>query len=56
VLQKDKIKFIVFAILAITIGISLYIVGKDSIIMKYVSGFCLATWLITMFILNKKTK
>ncbi len=55
-LKKDKIKFIVLAILVTILGISLMLVGKESPIMKYVSGFCLAAWLITMFTLNKKFK
>jgi len=55
-LQKDKIKFIVFGILAIVLISALLIVGKESVVMKYVSGACLAAWLITMFMLNKKFK
>jgi len=55
-LKKDKIKFLIFGILASLLIISLIIVGKDAIVMKYISGFCLGTWLITMFILNKKFK
>jgi hypothetical protein len=46
----------VFAILASLLVIALTIVGKDDVIMKYVSGFCLVAWLVTMFILNKKYK
>ena len=55
-LKKDKIKFIVFAILVIILVASLIIVGQESVIMKYVSGFCLAAWLLRMFIINKKSK
>jgi hypothetical protein len=47
---------LVFAILAALLVGALIIVGKDSIIMKYVSGFCLIAWLVTMFVLNKKFK
>jgi len=54
--KKDKIKFIVLAILAAILITSLLIVGKESIVMKYVSGICLITWLITMFTLNKRYK
>ena len=55
-LKKDKIKFLVFAILASILITALILFGKESIIMKYVSGFCLISWLITMFIINKKFK
>ena len=54
--QKDKIKFIVFAVLAIVLISALLIVGKEHVIMKYVSGACLAIWLVTMFVINKKFK
>jgi hypothetical protein len=55
-LGKDKIKLIVIAILLSSIGITYFMVGKESIIMKYVSGGALAIWLITMFFTNKKPK
>jgi len=55
-LQKDRIKFIVFAALAVILITALIIVGQEHVIMKYVSGTCLAVWLTTMFILNKKFK
>ena len=55
-LQKDKIKFMVFAALAVVLITALVIVGQEHVIMKYVSGTCLAVWLTTMFILNKKFK
>jgi len=55
-LQKDKIKFTVFAGLAVILIAALTIVGQEHVVMKYVSGACLAVWLTTMFILNKKFK
>ena len=55
-LQKDKIKFTVFAALAVILITALVLVGQEHVIMKYVSGACLAIWLSTMFILNKKFK
>jgi len=56
VLTKDKIKFIVLAVLVVLLITVLMLVGKESPVMKYVSGFCLAAWIITMFVLNKKDK
>jgi hypothetical protein len=53
-LKKDKIKTIVIAILISLLASSFFIFGKDSSEMKYVSGFCLLTWLGTMFFVNKK--
>jgi len=55
-LQKDKIKFMVFSALAVVLITVLIIVGQEHVIMKYLSGTCLAVWLTTMFILNKKFK
>tara|TARA_B100000809_G_scaffold265823_1_gene325908 strand:+ start:769 stop:912 length:144 start_codon:yes stop_codon:yes gene_type:complete len=46
----------VFASLAAILIAALVLVGQEHIIMKYVSGACLAIWLTTMFILNKKFK
>lgn len=53
-LKKDKIKIIVISILIGLLASSFFIFGKDSAEMKYVSGFCLVVWLITMFVVNKK--
>lgn len=55
-LQKDKIKIIVVLILVITMGLTYSFVGKESGIMKSVSGASLIIWLLTLFFLNKKYK
>jgi len=52
--KKDKIKALVALGLVVIAITSFLIVGKESVIMKYVSGGCLVTWLATMFFLNKK--
>lgn len=55
-LKKDKIKIAVVSILIVLLITSYIIVGKDSVVMKYVSGFCLLAWIATMVITNKKYK
>jgi len=52
-LKKDKIKIAVVSTLVVLLISSYIIVGKDSIVMKYVSGFCLLAWVATMVITNK---
>lgn len=54
--KKDKIKVIVIAILLVIIIVGYLLYGKDATEMKYISGFCLITWVATMFIVNKKFK
>lgn len=53
-LKRDKIKVVVIAVLLVLLGISYFLFGKESPIMKYTSAFCLIAWLATMFIVNKK--
>lgn len=53
--QKDKIKALVALTLIIIVLGTFFIVGKEAILMKYVSGAALIIWLTTMFWLNKKS-
>ena len=55
-LKKDKIKIVIIVILLVLLGVSYFLFGKESPIMKYTSAFCLIAWLTTMFIVNKKSE
>jgi len=55
-LLKDKIKSgVALSLLFILVATS-FIAGKNAIIMKYLSAFCLITWVTTMLLVNRKYK
>jgi hypothetical protein len=56
-LQKDKFKLILFAILVVVLVITYSIFGEDHIAMKIAAGSSLAIWLVgSRLIINKKFK
>jgi len=52
--KKDKIKTLIATSLLVIIISTLLIFGKESVLMKYISGGALIIWLASMFFLNKK--
>ena len=52
--QKDKIKTIVALSLVTAILTSIFILGKEDIVTKYIVGFSLIAWLVVMVVINRK--
>ena len=55
-LVKDKIKSGVALGLVLILIITFLVVGKESIIMKYIGIFSLITWITAMILINHKYK
>ncbi len=52
--RKEQIKGIIAIILFGIIGISFFIFGRDSDLLKFVALGCFILWLISMFFVNRK--
>jgi hypothetical protein len=56
-LQKDKFKLILFAVLIVILGVTYSIFGKEHIAMKIAAASSLVIWIVgSKLVINKKFK